>query len=139
MPLNYPPKKGQILLCDFSKGFKEPEMVKSGRPVIVISTKANLATVVACSTQEPNPIENYHYKLPRQSMPKKSKFMNKDTWVKCNMIYTVAFHRLELILLKKENGKRIYFNQKIAKNQMNMILKCILHGLEIGSLAKHLE
>ena len=39
MPINYPPKRGQILLCDFSQGFKEPEMVKGSRPVVVISTK----------------------------------------------------------------------------------------------------
>jgi len=28
MPISFYPKIGQILLCDFSVGFEEPEMVK---------------------------------------------------------------------------------------------------------------
>jgi mRNA interferase MazF len=45
---------GQILICDFSSGFVEPEMVKV-RPVVVISPKPrksihSLCTVVPLST-----------------------------------------------------------------------------------------
>ncbi|EHN5985923.1 type II toxin-antitoxin system PemK/MazF family toxin, partial [Salmonella enterica] len=49
MPITHHPKPGQILLCDFSQGFKEPEMIKPSRPVIVLSGsmpgRANLVTV----------------------------------------------------------------------------------------------
>lgn len=139
MPINYPPKRGQILLCDFSQGFKEPEMVKGARPVIVISTKGKLVTIAACSTVEPEPIEGCHYKLPKQSMPKIPKFIGKDTWLKGDMIYTVGFHRLELICLGKENGKRIYFQNKLGNEQMDKIIKCVLHGIGMGFLSIHID
>ncbi|QLR99634.1 type II toxin-antitoxin system PemK/MazF family toxin [Enterobacter roggenkampii] len=58
MPISYHPKPGQLMLCDFSQGFKEPEMIKSSRPVIILSGnivgRASLVTVVACSTVEPD-------------------------------------------------------------------------------------
>lgn len=54
---------GQILLCDFSD-FKEPEMVKKNRPVIVLSSalkgRDKLLTIVPLSTVKPDPIQPYH-------------------------------------------------------------------------------
>jgi mRNA interferase MazF len=38
MPIQYNPNKGQALMCDFSEGFKEPEMVKE-RAVIVLKAQ----------------------------------------------------------------------------------------------------
>ncbi len=53
MPITIHPKAGQLLLCDFSKGFREPEMVKASRPVIILSGfipgRKNLATIVSTS------------------------------------------------------------------------------------------
>lgn len=145
MPITIHPKIGQILLCDFSTGFKEPEMVKSKRPVIIISPqvkgRGNLLTVVACSTVEPNPILPFHYKLPKQSMPQIERFQESDTWVKGDMIYSVGFHRLDLIQLGKKDprtGKRLYFSQRLGREQMTMIYKCVLHGLNLGQLVDHL-
>lgn len=144
MPITIHPKVGQLLLCDFSKGFKEPEMVKASRPVIILSGfiqgRSNLATVVACSTVEPDVIRNYHYKLPTQSTPKCKHFMGKDTWVKGDMVYTVGYHRLDPILLGKEpsTGKRIYFNQRIGREQMSEIYKCVLNGIGMSFLCQHI-
>lgn len=49
MPITFHPKPGQILFCDFSSGFKEPEMIKNKRPVIVLSGpikgRSNLVTI----------------------------------------------------------------------------------------------
>ena len=60
MALTFHPKPGTILMCDFSAGFKAPEMVKV-RPVIVVSPKrkhcSGLCTVVAISTVTPTTIE----------------------------------------------------------------------------------
>jgi mRNA interferase MazF len=36
MPIKHFPRVGQILICDFSPSFKEPEMVKR-RPVLVVA------------------------------------------------------------------------------------------------------
>jgi len=137
------PKPGQILLCDFSPGFKEPEMVKNSRPVIVltgaIKGRANLVTIAPLSTAEPKPIQPYHYKIPRQSMPMLGIFQNDDSWLKGDMIYTVGFHRLNLILLNKKgpDGKRLYFTNKLGTDQMKQIYQCVLHGLNLGKLAPH--
>ena len=145
MAITFHPQPGQILLCDFSKGFKEPEMVKSHRPVVVLTPpivgRANLVTVLALSTKEPNNIMPFHYQIPSKSMPQLGRFQDNNTWVKGDMIYTVGFHRLDLIRLgKKDNrtGKRLYFKQKLGREQMSEIYKCVLHGLNLGGLGEHL-
>ena len=145
MAIEFHPLAGQILLCDFSKGFKEPEMVKSHRPVIVLTPPINgrskLVTVAALSTSCPNPIMPYHYKLPKASMPQLGRFQERDTWVKADMLYTVGFHRLDLIQLGKRDvntGKRLYFRQKLGRDQMTEIYKCMLNGLNLGQLGEHL-
>lgn len=138
MSISFHPRVGQLLLCDFSKGFKEPEMVKSSRPVIILSRtipgRSNLVTIVACSTSKPDHLRNYHYQLPIQSTPKCKHFMGRETWVKGDMVYSVAFHRLDYISLGKDssNGRRIYFDQRLGREQMNEIYKCVLNGISMS-------
>ena len=145
MAITFHPRAGQILLCDFSQGFKEPEMVKSHRPVVVLTPpivgRAELVTVLALSTKEPDKIMPFHYKIPRNSMPQLRRFQENDTWVKGDMIYTAGFHRLDLIRLGKRDsttGKRLYFTQKLGRGQMKDIYSCALHGLNLGQLSQHL-
>lgn len=144
MAIIFHPKPGQILLCDFSTGFKEPEMVKSKRPVVVltgtIQGRFNLVTIVPLSTVEPMSPQPYHHKIPKQLMPMIGKFQESDSWVKGDMIYTVGFHRLDLIRLGKcgSNKKREYFKNRLDKDQMKKIYFCILHGLNLGYLGLHL-
>ncbi|WP_422463325.1 MULTISPECIES: type II toxin-antitoxin system PemK/MazF family toxin [unclassified Endozoicomonas] len=76
MAIKYHPKVGSILMCDFSQGFKEPEMTKK-RPVLVVSSirkRGGLVTVACISTSTPNPVEPYHYLLPKASMPRMKEF-----------------------------------------------------------------
>jgi len=134
MAITFHPHPGQILLCDFSQGFKVPEMVKSHRPVVVLTSpvvgRAELVTILALSTKKPDRIMPFHYKIPRNSMPQMGRFQENDTWVKGDMIYTAGFHRLDLIRLGKRDkntGKRLYFKQKIGRKQMSEIYKCMLH------------
>ncbi|EJA5983773.1 type II toxin-antitoxin system PemK/MazF family toxin [Salmonella enterica] len=143
MAIQHHPKPGQILLCDFSQGFKEPEMIKPSRPVIVLSgsmpSRANLVTVVACSTTEPETIRNYHYKIPSRSMPPTKHFFGRDTWVKGDMVYTVAFHRLTTIYLGRgDGGKRLYYTNKLGKEQMNEIYRCVLCGIGMSFLCQYI-
>ncbi len=145
MAITFHPRPGQILLCDFSHGFQEPEMVKSNRPVVILTSpivgRANLVTILALSTRTPTKVMPYHYQVPDNSMPQLGRFQGRDTWVKGDMIYTVGFHRLDLIKLGKRNpkaGKRIYFNQRLGREQMKEIYSCALHGLNLGKLSKHL-
>ncbi len=143
MAITFHPKPGQILLCDFEPGFKEPEMVKKKRPVVVltgpIKGRANLITVVALSHAEPKPPQPYHYKIPRQSMPMVGRFQEEDSWLKGDMIYTFGFHRFNLIQLGKRgsDGKRLYFTNRLGIDQMKQIYQCVMHGLNLGKLAQH--
>lgn len=144
MPITFHPKPGQILLCDFSKGFIEPEMVKSKRPVIVltgaIQGRSNLVSIVPLSTNAPEPVQAYHYKIPKNSMPMLVRFQEEDSWVKGDMIYTVSFNRLDLIRLGKrgEDKKRLYFKRRLGRDQMKSIFNCVLNGLNLGHLGPHL-
>ncbi len=145
MAITFHPRAGQILFCDFSRGFKEPEMVKSNRPVIVLTSpqkqKTGLVTIVPLSTVEPNPIMPCHYKLSRNCMPQIGRFQLSDSWVKGDLIYTVGFHRLDLIQLGKRDpntGKRLYYTNRLGRERMGEIYKCVLHGLNLGGLSRHL-
>lgn len=142
MPITIHPNVGQILLCDFSKGFKEPEMVKSKRPVVVlagaIKGRAGLVTVVPLTHTVPNPPQAYHYLLPRQSMPMLGEFQARDSWLKGDMLYTVGFHRLDLIKLgrKGPDGRRQYYKNRLGRDQMRQIYQCVMHGLNMSRLAE---
>ncbi|ARM32341.1 type II toxin-antitoxin system PemK/MazF family toxin [Legionella longbeachae] len=144
MPITIHPRVGQILFCNFSEGFKEPEMVKDKRPVIIISSELRgrnkLVTVVPISSVKPDPIMPYHYLLPTTSLPMLGNFQVEESWVKGDIVYTVAFHRLDLIRLGTRNlqGKRNYYQNRLGRDQMKSIYSCVLHGLNIGNLAQHL-
>lgn len=118
-------------------------MVKRERPVVIltgsIKGRANLVTITPLSTVEPNPIQPYHYRIPKQSMPMLGVYQTNDSWLKGDMIYTVGFHRLNLIRLGKRgpDGKRLYFTSRLGSDQMKQIYQCILHGLNLGKLAQH--
>jgi len=146
MALTYHPQPGTILLCDFSAGFKEPEMIKSKRPVIVLprpnsSSSSKLVTIVPLSTVKPHKVMSYHFLLANKFLPQTSMFHEKKSWVKGDMIYTVGFHRLDLIKLgkkDKQTGKRVYYTNRLSRDNMKEILKCVLNGLALGKLVEYL-
>lgn len=103
MPITFHPDPGMVLMCDFTTGFIEPEMVKR-RHVIVISPRyrrrTGLCLVVPLSTRPPNPVEPHHYEIPAGRYV----FLDPDqsSWVKADMLTCVCFDRLDRV---KENGK----------------------------------
>lgn len=145
MAITFHPRPGQILLCDFSTGFREPEMVKSARPVIVLSphhrSRGNVVTVAALSTQKPEPVCPYHWLLPRAALPQLGRFQEKETWLKGDMIYSVGFQRLDLIRLgkRRDDGKREYFSQRLGRQSMAVVYACVLYGLGLNDLAASLQ
>ncbi len=140
MGLTYHPKPGTMVMCDFSTGFSQPEMVKR-RPVLIISPKmkrgSDLCTVVAISSAAPDPVEKWHYALPTQSMPQSRSFQRQTSWVKGDMIYRVSFDRLNRIQLARKKGqnKRRYFNQRLGREQMADVYGCVLHALNLSHLS----
>lgn len=144
MTITFHPRLGQLLMCNFESGFRKPEMTKV-RPVIVISPKrksgANLVTVVALSTVEPAPIMRFHAILPNEHLPMLNNFQRGTSWIKGDMIYSVGFHRLNLIQLGNRNtltGKRMYFKKHLGRGIMKTVHECVLAGLNLQRLAKHL-
>ncbi len=73
MPLTFSPRPGEIVICDFSTGFRPPEMVKV-RPVVVISPRrrtSQLVTVVPLSTTPPDPVEPLALPVAAGGLPKR--------------------------------------------------------------------
>ncbi len=142
MALAYSPKVGQILTCDFTTGFIEPEMVKK-RPVIVLATRPNghrLVTVVCLSTRKPFPPLAHHMVLPQAHFPNVKFFQDSDeTWLKGDMIYTVSFDRLDYVQIGRDrNGKRAYFLDRLSREVMKNVYACTLCGLNLPMLTQHL-
>ena len=84
MTIREHPPAGSILMCDFTSGFRPPEMVKV-RPVVVISPKIaarpGLCTIVALSTTAPDPVMPYHCQIDIR--PRLPDWMQSDgVWVK---------------------------------------------------------
>ncbi len=141
MAIREHPAPGTIVICDFRQGFREPEMIKR-RPAIVLSPKigirAKLCTVVALSSSAPTPKMSYHCKLDIDP-PLPPPWGERDNWVKGDMIYAVGFHRLDLIRLGKNTaGKRQYRFNTITPEQMKAVRTCVLRGLGLNVLTKHL-
>jgi mRNA interferase MazF len=137
MPLMFHPEPGTILMCDFA-GFREPEMVKL-RPVIVVSPKLKhrdgLLTVVPLSTTPPLHVLGYHCEIA-VTPPLPKPFDSPTMWVKGDMIYNVAFSRLELLRDRRDraSGRRRYFSRQIEAPDLIRIQRCVLEGLGLSQL-----
>jgi uncharacterized protein YifN (PemK superfamily) len=112
------------------------------RPVIVISPKIvarpGLCTVVALSTTTPDPVMQYHCQIDIR--PRLPEGMQSDgVWVKGDMISVVAFNRLDLIRIGKSiTGKRQYYNSPIGVESLKSVRRCVLSGMGMAHLTKHL-
>lgn len=141
MPIQEHPDKGTILMCDFTQGFKNPEMDKK-RPVIILSpkikTRHHLCTVVSLSTTPPTKIMPYHAQLDINP-PLPDFYQSTGVWVKGDMVNAVGFHRLDLIRTGKDVfGKRTYYLHPISEDQMKIVKSCILRAIGLSTLTKHL-
>lgn len=64
---------------------------------------------------------------------------NKPRWIKGDMVNAVGFHRVDLLRLGKEyNGNRIYQTKTLDEAMFNIVKKCVLHGMGLSNLTKHL-
>jgi len=100
MTLNFQPKAGSVVYCDYD-GFVVPEMIKK-RPVIVISKhrhNSKLLTIVPISSTQPDRILDHHIEMDEKFC---LEFLSrKKSWVKCDMINVVSISRLNLVRDKK--------------------------------------
>lgn len=130
LPLTFHPGPGTIVICDFSSGFRAPEMVKV-RPVVVISPRrrrGQLVTVVPLSSVAPEPIEPWHYRLPPGLYPP----ARGPIWAKCDMIATVAVDRLDRVKVKDLTGRRVYQVFHLDEVELAAILGGVRAALGLG-------
>lgn len=133
MPLtSFYPKTGHVLICDFDRGFIQPEMVKR-RPVVVISrpeTHARkLCTVVPFSTTAPDPVLPWHVAIKNNPLPDTLSYTS--VWAKCDMIYTVSFERLDKPHRKTRNGRE-YLSLRLGADDLSDVLDGVRAYLGIG-------
>lgn len=141
MSLQYHPKTGTIVICDYNTGFVVPEMGKRRLALIVspqFKKRNNLCTVVPFSTTPPNPIMPYHYLLnlnPTLPPP----YNSPKQWVKADMLATVSFSRLNLPHSGKgADGKRQYIKKIITGHDFESIQRCILNAIGLNNLTQHI-
>ena len=116
MPLLFHPEPGTILICDFSTGFRPPEMVKV-RPVVVISPRrrgGQLATVVPLSSTEPKPAQPWHWPVPAGLYPP----ARGPMWGKADVVNTVALERLDRVKVRDASGQRRYITVHLTAGQL---------------------
>lgn len=132
--LRFEPAPGQLLVCNFSLGFREPEIVKI-RPVIVVSPKQHerrkVFTVVPISSQPPTKIKPYHLKLPNRTVPSKK---YEVAWVKGDLVQTVALHRLDRFKV----GRDHYTAPCISAELLRDVRRCVLHATGMAPLTHYL-
>jgi mRNA interferase MazF len=91
--LPFHPSPGDILICDYTTGFRPPEMVKR-RLCVVVSPKLkrrnDLATVVPLSQTEPKPMQAWHHPFELASRS----WGDGPRWIACDMLATVSYDRL---------------------------------------------
>ena len=128
--LTFQPKPGTLLMCDFV-GLMAPEMIKT-RPVVVISprrrSRTRLCTIVPLSTTAPNPVEPFHHRMNPLSLP--VSFRKRDSWAKCDMLYTVTLARLDRVKLRK-GGRRAYHAPQVLAEDLDAIRQGVVKALSL--------
>ena len=104
MGLTYHPIRGSIVTVNFEPGFVQPEMVKRRLAVVLspaIKARPGLCTVIPLSTTAPERQMPYHCTYTASFQMPKS-WGNIERWVKGDMVTTVGWHRVDLLLLGKD-------------------------------------
>ena len=135
MPIQFPVAPGTVLLCDYDTGFRPPEMTKR-RPVVVISPRLphrdGLCTVVPLSGSPPLRELPYQCRL-NLAEPLPPPFSYSVWWVKCDMLATVGFGRLDLFrTARDQTGRRKYVHPKVSPEDLARVRACVLSALGMG-------
>ncbi|MFJ2366613.1 type II toxin-antitoxin system PemK/MazF family toxin [Pseudomonas sp. NPDC087697] len=125
MPLQYQPREGSVLICDF-RGYEVPEMVKV-RPVVVVRKHRSnrlLVTVVPLSTTAPDSVLQHHLQLESHLQGG-----SPTCWAKCDMLATVSLLRLDRIKRKDRQGKRVYEISQLSDEEFRAIKTAVRSAL----------
>ncbi len=120
----YHPKQGDVLICDFTRGFVPPEMMKVRKVVVVSPTathRRRLCTVVPISSTAPHAEEAWHHLLRVNPVEIDG---HVSLWVKGDMLYTVSLDRLDKPHRKTRKGRE-YFVPKLAPDDLQGVFRCV--------------
>ena len=132
MAIQFSPLPGDVLICDFSTGFRPPEMVKR-RPALVVSPRLRhrdgLCTIVPLSTTVPRRAVPYQCRIALPFAPP-APFQATDVWAKADMLATVSYARLDLMRSgRRSDGKREYLKVHIDSEELARVQACIRAAL----------
>jgi uncharacterized protein YifN (PemK superfamily) len=132
MAITFQPKRGAIVLCDFSRARVHPEMDKKRQAIVFSITELNHrhgraaghCTVIPTSSQEPQT------KGPEDILISVGKYwsFSEDSWVRTKLIATVSHDRLELLL---RHGRR-HTSEYMDDYDMERIEKAVRHVLGLS-------
>lgn len=125
MTLPYHPRPGTIVICDYSTGFREPEMVKR-RLAVTISPKLkrrnDLVTVVPLSQTVPKDLEPWHCQI---DLDLPDPWGGGPRWAKADMLATVGYARLNLPHTKHPvTGTRTYVQVELDRHLVEALRRC---------------
>jgi mRNA interferase MazF len=136
MPIKYPVARGTVVLCDYSAGFRPPEMVKR-RPAVVISPRLphrdGLCTVVPLSGSPPAHEVAYQCRIElAEELP--PPFAQRVWWAKADMLATVGYGRLDLFRTGRdqESGRRRYVHPRVSEGDLKRVLECVINALGLS-------
>jgi uncharacterized protein YifN (PemK superfamily) len=132
MPITFAPDPGQILMCDFTRGFMRPEMQKI-RHCVVVSPKKHSGTclIVPLSLDPPHVVELWHFLFPRNAYPCMAQ--NADIWAKADMLTHAAFDRLDRPLEHHVRVRRL-----LQPTHLKNVLVAVLHAVNCGHAAGYI-
>ena len=129
MPLKFQPPVASVVMCDFA-GFVAPEMIKV-RPVVILARNrcnSSLVTVVPLSTTAPLKLEPHHHELSQNPLPDK---LAVTCWAKCDMVVTIALHRLDRYKFRDASGARTYAVLNLDPGDFQAIKGCVAAALRL--------
>jgi mRNA interferase MazF len=139
--LQFHPKLGQIVICDYGDGFVAPEMLKR-RLAIVVSKRLphrdGLCTVVPLSMTAPDADVRYQCKVTLPcDFPG---YEGRIKWAKADMLATVGLSRLTLPRTARDpsTGKRRYLDFVLQADELTKVRAAMLHALCLDALTIHL-
>ncbi|SOB94598.1 type II toxin-antitoxin system PemK/MazF family toxin [Rhodobacter maris] len=140
MSLKFPPKPGLIVICDYSTGFREPEMVKERLAVVVsprLPYRDGLCTVVPLSTTPARSGIRYQCRIELPTAAPEP-YEGKIKWAKCDMLATLAYTRMKLPYTGRDKvtGKRKYLQIVLSADELSRVRTSMLHALGLESLTK---
>ncbi|WP_063648500.1 type II toxin-antitoxin system PemK/MazF family toxin [Aliivibrio fischeri] len=118
---------GNVYICDFaSAGFKEPEMVKPRRVIVLDYNKLNkLLTIIPISSKPCIRHGVDYIELTDESL-ELIKATKKPLYAVCDMIYTLHIERFDRVKV----GRR-YFNTKVNNDDLQLIRTAIKKNLRL--------